>query len=139
MHKGWASTAHQNPTRMVSFFASPTSRAACAVSHSPGMAATATLLDLLDSGSHVVAMDDLYGGSFRLFERVRRRSANLDFSFVNLSDPKAAAGAIRPNTRMIWIETPTNPLLRLVDIAAIAEIARARKILLVVDNTFTTP
>jgi cystathionine gamma-lyase len=104
-----------------------------------GMAATATLLELVDSGSHVVAMDDLYGGSFRLFERVRRRSAGLDFSFVDLSDPKAAATAIGPKTRMIWIETPTNPLLKLVDIAAVAEAARGRGILVVVDNTFATP
>jgi cystathionine gamma-lyase len=103
------------------------------------MAATATLLELVDSGSHVVAMDDLYGGSFRLFERVRRRSAGLDFTFADLSDPKAAAGAIRPDTRMIWIETPTNPLLKLVDIAAVAEAARGRGILVVVDNTFATP
>jgi cystathionine gamma-lyase len=103
------------------------------------MAATATLLELVDSGSHVVAMDDLYGGSFRLFERVRRRSAGLDFTFADLSDPKAAMAAIGPKTRMIWIETPTNPLLKLVDIAAVAEAARGRGILVVVDNTFATP
>jgi cystathionine gamma-lyase len=104
-----------------------------------GMATTATLLELIDSGDHVVAMDDLYGGSFRLFERVRRRSAALDFSFVDLSDPKAAAASIRPRTRMIWVETPTNPLLKLVDIAAVVEAARGRGILVVVDNTFATP
>src|SRR5918994_4335283 len=103
------------------------------------MAATATLLELLDSGDHVLALDDLYGGTFRLFERVRKRSAALDFSFADLSDPKAAAGALRPNTRMIWIETPSNPLLRLVDIAPLADLARSRGILLVVDNTFATP
>jgi cystathionine gamma-lyase len=103
------------------------------------MAATATILELLDSGTHVLAMDDLYGGSFRLFERVRRRSAALDFSFTDLSNPGAAAAAIRPDTRMIWIETPTNPLLKLVDIAALVETARARRILVVVDNTFATP
>ena len=92
-----------------------------------GMAATSTLMDLLESGSHVLAMDDLYGGTFRLFERVRRRSAALDFTFADMTDPKAALAAIRPGTRMIWIESPTNPLLRLVDIAAIAEIgAQAR-------------
>ena len=104
-----------------------------------GMATTATLLELIDSGDHVLAMDDLYGGSFRLFERVRRRSAALDFTFADLSQAEAAAAAIRPNTRMIWIETPTNPLLRLVDIAAVAETARKRGILVVVDNTFATP
>jgi cystathionine gamma-lyase len=103
------------------------------------MAATATLLELLDSGDHVVAMDDLYGGSFRLFERVRRRSANLDFTFTDLSDPSAAAAAIGPRTRMVWIETPTNPLLKLVDVAAVAAAAHARGALVVVDNTFATP
>jgi cystathionine gamma-lyase len=140
VHKGYEYSRTQNPTRMAfERCIADLEGGIRGFAFASGMATTATLLDLLDSGSHVVAMDDLYGGSFRLFERVRRRSANLDFSFVNLSDPKAAAGAIRPNTRMIWIETPTNPLLRLVDIAAVAEIARARKILLVVDNTFATP
>ncbi len=104
-----------------------------------GMATTATLLELLDSGSHIVAMDDLYGGTFRLFERVRRRSANLDITFANLADGGALEAAVRPQTRMIWIETPTNPLLRLVDIAQVAEFARKRGILTVVDNTFASP
>jgi len=104
-----------------------------------GMAATATLLELLDSGDHVVAMDDLYGGSYRLFERVRRRSAGLDFSFVDLTDPAAFAAAIRPNTRMVWVETPTNPMLKIVDLQAISAIARTRGILMVVDNTFASP
>jgi cystathionine gamma-lyase len=140
VHKGYEYSRTQNPTRMAfERCIADLEGGVRGFAFASGMATTATLLDLLDSGSHVVAMDDLYGGSFRLFERVRRRSANLDFSFVDLSDSKAAAGAIRPNTRMIWIETPTNPLLRLVDIAAVAEIARARKILLVVDNTFATP
>ncbi|HEY8265583.1 MAG TPA: PLP-dependent aspartate aminotransferase family protein [Steroidobacteraceae bacterium] len=140
VHQGYEYSRTQNPTRMAfERCIADLEGGIRGFAFASGMATTATLLDLLDSGSHVVAMDDLYGGSFRLFERVRRRSANLDFSFVDLSDPKAAAGAVRPNTRMIWIETPTNPLLRLVDIAAVAEIARARKILLVVDNTFATP
>lgn len=104
-----------------------------------GMAATATLLELLDSGDHVAAMDDLYGGSYRLFERVRRRSAGLDFSFVDLTDPAAFAAAIRPNTRMVWVETPTNPMLKIVDLQAISAIARKRGILMVVDNTFASP
>jgi cystathionine gamma-lyase len=104
-----------------------------------GMAATSTLLELLDAGSHVVAMDDLYGGTFRLFERVRRRSAGLDITFANLADPKALETAVRPDTKMIWIETPTNPTLRLVDIAQVAEFARKRGILTVVDNTFASP
>jgi len=104
-----------------------------------GMAATATLLELIDAGSHVVAMEDLYGGSFRLFERVRKRSAALQTSFVDLATPGVLEATVRPNTRMIWIETPTNPTLRLVDIAQVAEFARSRGILTVVDNTFASP
>lgn len=104
-----------------------------------GLAATSTLLELLDSGDHVVAMDDLYGGTFRLFERVRRRSAGLDFSYVDMSDTAKFEAALKPNTKLVWIETPTNPLLKLVDIAAIAKIARARGLLVVVDNTFSSP
>ena len=104
-----------------------------------GLAATSTLLELLDSGDHVVAMDDVYGGTFRLFERVRRRTAGLDFSWVDLTDPAKFEAAIKPNTKVVWIETPTNPLLKIVDIAAIAKIAKARGLLVVVDNTFSSP
>ena len=104
-----------------------------------GMAATSTLLELIDSGSHIVAMNDLYGGTFRVFERVRRRSANLDISFVDLTQQANLVKAVRPQTRMIWIETPTNPTLRLVDIAQVAEFARKRGILTIVDNTFASP
>ncbi|NLA67039.1 MAG: PLP-dependent transferase [Gammaproteobacteria bacterium] len=104
-----------------------------------GLAATATLLDLLDTGSHVVAMDDLYGGRYRLFERVRRRSAGLDFSFVDLGDEAAFEAAIRPGTRMVWVETPTNPMLKVVDLAAVSAIARRHGLLVVVDNTFASP
>lgn len=104
-----------------------------------GMAATATLLELLDSGDHVVAMDDLYGGSFRLFERVRRRSAGLDFSFIDLTDPAAFEAAITPKTKLAWIETPTNPMLKVVDIRMIAAIAHKHGLLVVVDNTFASP
>ncbi len=140
VHKGYEYSRTQNPTRMawercIADLEGGTQGYAFA----SGMAATATLLDLLDSGSHVLAMDDLYGGTFRLFERVRRRSAALDFTFADLTDPKAVLAALRPGTRMIWIESPTNPMLRLVDIAGIAEIARQREILTVVDNTFATP
>ena len=104
-----------------------------------GMAATATILELLDSGDHVLAMDDLYGGSFRLFERVRRRSAGLDFSFVDMTDPAVFEAALTPKTKLVWVETPTNPLLKIVDIAAIAQIARRHGALVVVDNTFASP
>jgi cystathionine gamma-lyase len=104
-----------------------------------GLAATSTLLELLDSGDHVVAMDDVYGGTYRLFERVRRRSAGLDFSFVDLTDPAAFEASIKPNTKLVWIETPTNPTLKIVDIQAISAIARKRGLLIVVDNTFASP
>src|SRR5213079_151602 len=99
----------------------------------------ATALDALDSGSHVVASDDLYGGTFRLFEKVRRRSANLDFTFVDLTDASKFEKSIKGNTRMVWIETPSNPLLKIIDIEAIAKIAREKKIISVSDNTFATP
>ena len=98
-----------------------------------------TILELLDSGSHVLASDDLYGGTFRLFERVRRRSAGLDFTFVDMADPAAVERAVRPNTRMLWVETPSNPMLKLIDLAAVAGIARHRGLLAVADNTFATP
>jgi len=103
------------------------------------MAATSTILELLDSGAHVVAMDDLYGGTHRLFERVRRRSAGLDFSFVDLSDAQRLEAAITPATRMVWVETPTNPLLKLVDLDAVAAIAERHGLLAVCDNTFASP
>ncbi len=104
-----------------------------------GLAATSTLLELLDSGAHVIAMDDLYGGSYRLFERVRKRSAGLSFSFVDLTDPAEFEAAITPRTKLVWIETPTNPLLKIVDIAAIAAIAKKHGLLVAVDNTFASP
>ena len=104
-----------------------------------GLAATSTVLDMLDAGSHVVCMDDVYGGTYRLFERVRRRSAGLDFSFVNLNDFEALAAAIRPDTKLIWAETPTNPMLKIVDLTRLGEFARSRGIILVVDNTFCSP
>ncbi len=104
-----------------------------------GMAATSTALELLDAGSHIVTGDDLYGGSWRLFERVRRRSAGLDFAYVDMADLVAVEAAITPKTKMIWAETPTNPLMKLADIAGLSKIAKAHGLLLVVDNTFATP
>jgi len=140
VHQGFEYSRTHNPTR----FAYERCIAALesgsqGFAFASGMAATATVLELLDAGSHVIAMDDLYGGSYRLFERVRRRTAALDFSFVDLSQPLLFEAAIRPQTRMVWIETPTNPMLKLVDIAGIAKIARKRGILVVVDNTFASP
>ncbi|MBX3478658.1 MAG: aminotransferase class I/II-fold pyridoxal phosphate-dependent enzyme, partial [Brevundimonas sp.] len=104
-----------------------------------GMAATSTALELLDAGSHIVTGDDLYGGTWRLFERVRRRSMGLDFSYVDLSDLNAVQAAITAQTRMLWVETPTNPLMKLADIAALSQLAKAKGLILVVDNTFATP
>jgi len=104
-----------------------------------GMAATSTLLELLDAGSHAIAMDDVYGGTYRLFERVRRRTANLDFSWVDLNDMAAFEAAIRPETKMVWIETPTNPMLKLVDIARVSEVAHRHGLIVVADNTFCSP
>lgn len=139
-HTGFEYSRTQNPTR----FAYERCVAALeggsrAFAFASGMAATATVLELLDSGDHLIAMDDLYGGSYRLFERVRRRSAGLDFSFIDLTDPGAFQAAITARTKMVWIETPTNPMLKIVDIAAIAAIARKRGLLVVVDNTFASP
>ncbi len=140
VHQGFEYSRTHNPTR----FAYERCVAGLEIgsrgfAFASGLAATSTLLELLDSGDHVVAMDDLYGGSYRLFERVRKRSAGLDFSFVDLTDPVAFESAIKPNTRLVWIETPTNPLLKIVDIAAISAIARKRGILVAVDNTFASP
>ena len=104
-----------------------------------GMAATSTALELLDAGSHIITGDDLYGGSWRLFERVRRRSMGLDFAYVDMADLSVVEAAITPKTKMIWAETPTNPLMKLADIAALSKVAKAHKLILVVDNTFATP
>ncbi len=104
-----------------------------------GLAACATVLELLDHGSHVVAVDDVYGGTYRLLEKVRRRSAGLRISWVKPGDPGALERAIEPQTRMIWVETPTNPLLKLADLAAVAAIARRHNLISVADNTFASP
>lgn len=104
-----------------------------------GLAAIATVLELADSGAHIIAGDDLYGGTYRLFERVRKRSAGLLFNFVDLTDPANLLAAIRPETRMVWVETPTNPMLKLADLEAIARICRERGIIAVADNTFASP
>jgi len=104
-----------------------------------GLAAISTVLELLDSGSHIVAIDDVYGGTYRLIENVRRRSAGLEVSWVKPDDLAGLEAAIRPQTRMIWVETPTNPLLKLVDLQQVAAIARRHNVLSVADNTFASP
>lgn len=140
VHQGFEYSRSHNPTRYA------WERGAAAMeggsrgyAFASGLAATSTVLELLDSGDHVIAMDDLYGGSYRLFERVRRRSAALDFSYVDMTDPERIRAAINPKTKMLWVETPTNPTLKLVDLAAVAAIAREHGLLMVVDNTFASP
>nr|WP_256452174.1 PLP-dependent aspartate aminotransferase family protein [Luteibacter aegosomatis] len=139
-HSGFEYSRTQNPTRMA--------YEACVASleggvqgfaFASGLAAASTVLELLDAGSHVIAMNDLYGGTYRLFERVRRRTAALEFDFIDLNDPAALKAALKPNTRMIWAETPTNPMLQLVDLAKVAAFAKKHGLILVVDNTFCSP
>lgn len=140
VHKGYEYSRSHNPTRQafercIAALEDGTRGYAFA----SGMAATATVLECLDSGAHVIASDDLYGGTYRLFQRVRARSSGLTFSFVNMGERAALEKAITPETRMIWVETPSNPLLKLVDLAMVADVARGRNILTVADNTFATP
>jgi cystathionine gamma-lyase len=139
-HQGWEYSRSHNPTRdAYEQCIADLEGGIRGFAFASGMAATATLLELLDTGDHVVAGDDLYGGTFRLFHRVRERSAGLNFTFTPLDEEGALERALRPETRMVWVETPTNPMLKIVDIAAAAEIAHANGALLVVDNTFATP
>ena len=140
VHKGFDYGRSQNPTRFAfERCVADLEEGVAAFAFASGLAAIATVLELLQHGSHVLVCDDLYGGSYRLFERVRRRSANLDFSYVDPTNLAAFEAAIRPDTRMIWIETPSNPLLKLADLRAIAEIARRHGVWSVADNTFATP
>ena len=140
VHQGYDYARTRNPTRdALQAALANLEGGAAAFAFASGMAATATLLELLDSGSHVIAMHDLYGGSYRLLENVRQRSAGLGVSFVDLSKPAALEAAIRPNTRLVWVETPTNPLLKLVDLSALARVAHQKGLLAVCDNTFATP
>jgi cystathionine gamma-lyase len=140
VHKGYEYSRSQNPTRMAyERCVADLEGGSAGFAFASGLAGTATILDCLDSGAHVVAMDDLYGGTHRLFERVRRRSAGLEFSYVDLTDAEALEGAIRPQTRMVWVETPTNPLLKLVDLERIAAIAKKHDLIAAADNTFASP
>ena len=140
VHKGYEYSRSQNPTRMaLEACVADLENGEAGFAFASGLAAMGTVLELLDSGSHVIAMDDLYGGSYRLFENVRKRSAGLEFSFVDLSDPVALEAAIKPNTKMVWVESPTNPMLRLVDFQAISAIAKKHGLIAVADNTFASP
>jgi cystathionine gamma-lyase len=140
VHQGYEYSRSGNPTRdALQAAVANLEGGAAGFAFASGMAASATLLELLDSGSHIIAMNDLYGGTYRLLENVRKRSAGHQVSFVDLSDPGAFEAAIRPDTRLVWVETPTNPLLKLVDLSAVAAIARRRGLISVCDNTFATP
>ena len=140
VHQGYEYSRTSNPTRdALQAAVANLEGGAAGFAFASGMAATATILELLDSGSHIIAMNDLYGGTYRLLENVRKRSAGHKVSFVDLSDPRALEAAIRSDTRLIWVETPTNPLLKLVDLSAVAAIAKRRGLISVCDNTFATP
>lgn len=140
VHQGYEYSRSQNPTRFafergIADLESGTKGYAFA----SGLAAIATLLEVLDAGDHVIASEDLYGGSFRLFDKVRRRSAGLEFTFVDLADLAAVEAAITPRTKLLWVETPTNPMLRLSDLEALAALAKRRGLIAAADNTFATP
>ncbi|WP_155712818.1 trans-sulfuration enzyme family protein [Pseudoduganella dura] len=140
VHKGLDYGRSHNPTRWAfERCVADLEGGAQGYAFASGLAAISTVLELLDAGSHIVAGDDMYGGSYRLFERVRRRSAGHEFTYADLTDPENLLAALRPETKMVWVETPTNPMLKLADLAAIARICRERGIIAVADNTFASP
>ena len=139
-HKGFDYARSINPTRLaLEKCIADLEGGTRGFAFASGLAAMSTVLELLETGSHIVVSDDLYGGTFRLFDKVRKQSAGLEFTYVDLTDASRFEKAIKPNTRMVWIETPSNPLLKIIDLEAIAKIAREHKILSVSDNTFATP
>jgi cystathionine beta-lyase/cystathionine gamma-synthase len=140
VNKGYDYARTKNPTRMAfERCIADLEGGSAGFAFASGLAAISTTLECLDHGSHVISVDDLYGGSRRLFERVRKRSMSLEVSYLDLADLGAIEAAIRPNTRLIWVETPTNPLLKLVDLERVAAIARRRGIWAAADNTFASP
>ena len=140
VHKGFEYARSQNPTRFAfERCVADLENGVAAFAFASGLAAEAAILELLSAGDHVIASEDLYGGSFRLFDKVRRRTMGLQVSWVDLRDLDAVKAAIRPETRMLWIETPTNPTLRLADLDALAAIAKTHSLLSVADNTFASP
>jgi cystathionine gamma-lyase len=140
VHKGFDYARTKNPTRMAfERCIADLEGGSAAFAFASGLAAISTTLECLDHGSHIVAVDDLYGGSRRLLERVRKRSMGIEVTQIDLTDASALEGAIRPNTRLVWVETPTNPLLKLVDLERVAAIAKRRGILAAADNTFASP
>jgi len=140
VHKGYEYARTHNPTRMAyERCIADLENGTRAFAFASGLAAEATVLDLLEAGSHIIASEDLYGGTWRLFTRVRGHSAGLETSYVDPRDRAALEAAIGPRTRMIWVETPTNPLLRLVDLEMVGKVARDRGIIALADNTFASP
>ncbi|MEO1135364.1 MAG: cystathionine gamma-synthase [Pseudomonadota bacterium] len=140
VHKGFVYARGANPTRYAyERCIADLENGSRGFAFASGMAAIGTMLELFPAGANVIAMDDVYGGTFRLFERVRKDSANLSFSYVDLTKPENFEAAITPDTKLVWLETPTNPLLKIVDIEAIAAIARKHGITVGCDNTFASP
>lgn len=144
VHKGFEYSRSHNPTRFaLEDCMASLEKGKAGFAFASGLAATGTLLELLDSGSHIIAMDDLYGGTYRLFNNVRKRSAGLEFSFADLSNAdrirENLEESLRPNTKMIWVETPTNPMLKIVDLQEIASFCQNKGLLSVCDNTFASP
>ena len=140
VHKGYDYSRSINPTRKaLEACIADLEGSSFGYAFASGMSASATILELLNSGDHVIAMDDLYGGTYRLFENVRKRSAGLDFTFCDLSDTSSLESALNEKTRMIWIETPTNPLLKIADLEIISKFANENNLISVCDNTFCSP
>ena len=140
VHQGYEYSRSQNPTRMAyERCIADLENGTRGYAFASGLASVATLLDHFKPGDHIIAMNDLYGGSFRLFENVRRDSQGLEFSFIDLANADLLEAAITDKTRMVWVETPTNPLLKLADLERIAGIAKSRNILCCCDNTFASP
>ena len=140
VHKGYEYSRSQNPTReALQRCVADLEGGLQGYAFASGLAAMSTVLELLDAGAHIIASDDLYGGSFRLFDKVRRRSMGLQVSFIDMTDPQAVRAAIRPDTKLVWVETPSNPLLKLIDLEAVAKIAREAGLIAVADNTFASP
>ena len=140
VHKGFEYSRSHNPTRFaLEDCIADLENGLAGFAFASGLAAISSILELLDSGDHVIAMDDIYGGTYRLFENVRRRSSGLSFSFVDLSDLSKLEASVTSKTKMIWIESPSNPLLKMVDLKAVANFAKSKNIITVCDNTFCSP
>lgn len=140
VHKGYEYSRTSNPTRKaLEDCIASLENGDQGFAFASGMAATSTILELLDSGDHVIASDDLYGGTYRLMEDVRKRTSSLDFSFVDFSKTSNILDAIKPNTKMLWLETPSNPLLKITDLEEVSSIMENKNIIKVCDNTFSSP